>query len=53
MIDYFVLIWDEENDDKEKEIKIFRSVNNLFDFLQDNKDKKFAVYEGKCVIDWS
>ncbi len=50
MKQYFVKIW---KDGDILELKDFYSLDALFEWMQDNRDTKFALYEAKCILDYS
>lgn len=35
------------------EIKRFYGTDTLFAWMLDNREESFAIYEGKCVLDYS
>jgi hypothetical protein len=52
MKDFFIKIWDDVEKDDIR-IEYIYSIENLLSFINNNKDKKISVYEGKCLLDWS
>ena len=51
--DYFVVEFSGIGDSMEKSVQIFRTEANLFEYLQNNKNRKISIYKGECILDWS
>ncbi len=49
--DYFVIEWDEKGE--KKLVMVLRSEQQLFEYLQKNKNKRISVYRAECILDWS
>ena len=53
---YFVIIYKKggtKGSAEILEIKRFYGTDTLFAWMQDNREESFAIYEGKCVLDYS
>jgi hypothetical protein len=51
--DYFVVEFGNIGDSKERKVTIYRTEKDLFEYLQNNRDKKISLYKGECILDWS
>jgi hypothetical protein len=48
--DYFVIEWGET---EKLLVMVLRTEEQLFEYLQNSKNKKISVYKGECILDWS
>jgi hypothetical protein len=51
--EFFVKVYEQDNIDLKLKIEFIYGIENLLSFINDNKDKKISIYEGKCLLDWS
>lgn len=47
---YFVTVWKDGEEDHHLK---FDGVDDLFAWVQDNKDADFCIYRSNCLLDWS
>lgn len=49
--DYFVVEWDSSGN--KNNVMILRTEEEVFQYIQNSKDKLYSLYEAKCVLDFS